>query len=567
MAYNNGSLSQQQVKDMQAWYGTTADGKWGSNSSAAAGGLSAGQAYSLYSSNYKKYASYSDYSSYGSGSSGGSSYGGSSYKGNSGGGTQSSGINSNTIREMQEWYGTTADGIWGSNSTAAAGGKSLDEAYQEWSSSRRYYGSYADYQGAQSSMPSSGSGGSSYKGSVGGTQSSGINSNTIREMQKWYGTTADGVWGSNSTAAAGGKSLNDAYKEWSNSRRYYGSYADYRGAQQGSTSPATPAQGGGAGGSYGGSGSSGAGSGTTAPGYDTGYDTGYGSPDSSYDYSGPMSYSDYLARVGGDDYQAAVQKAIEAQVQAATDQYNAQIENTGKEYEEAARRAYVNKMMSQRNLDQELAANGVYGGMADSQRIATETNYENNLNDLTQQYQSTIAELQQAITSAKLAGDAQAAEAMANYLSQVQAQYASYLQNERSIQAEVDMFNRQLAAQQEQEARAAAAAAASSGGGYSGGSSYDAETAAMQQQLNSLGANLAVDGVWGPQTQAAYDKYMGGDSGGIGNYNAVKNNILNYASHGVLGQAKTLLQNVWGQMSNSQRQDITNELNRLGVTQ
>ena len=89
----------------------------------------------------------------------------------------------------------------------------------------------------------------------------------------------------------------------------------------------------------------------------------------------------------------------------------------------------------------------------------------------------------------------------------------------------------------------------------------------MQKRLNAMGANLAVDGIWGAQTQAAYDKYMGGDSGGIGNYDAVKNNILNYAAHGVLSHAKTLLQNVWGQMSNSQRQDITNELNRLGVTQ
>ena len=224
-----------------------------------------------------------------------------------------------------------------------------------------------------------------------------------------------------------------------------------------------------------------------------------------------MSYSEYLKRVGGDDYQAAVQKAIEAQVQAATDQYNSQIESAGKDYEENARRAYINKMMSQRNMDQELAANGVYGGMADSQRIASETNYENDLTGLTNQYQSTISDLQQAITSAKLAGDAQAAEAMANYLSQIQAQYANYLQNERSIQAEIDMFNRQLAAQQAQQAKAAAY----SSGGSSGGSGYSSETADLQKQLNAMGANLTVDGVWGPQTQAAYDRYMnGGDTSG-----------------------------------------------------
>lgn len=160
-------------------------------------------------------------------------------------------------------------------------------------------------------------------------------------------------------------------------------------------------------------------------------------------------------------------------------------------------------------MDQELAANGIYGGMADSQRIATETNYENDLTDLTTQYQSTIADLQQAITSAKLAGDAQAAESMASYLSQVQAQYASYLQNERGIQAEIDMFNRQLAAQQAQQAQSYS----SGGSGYSsGGGGYDAEVAALQQELNARGANLTVDGVWGPKTQEAYNSLMNGQT-------------------------------------------------------
>lgn len=52
------------------------------------------------------------------------------------------------------------------------------------------------------------------------------------------------------------------------------------------------------------------------------------------------------------------------------------------------------------------------------------------------------------------------------------------------------------------------------GGGGGRGSSYSAETAAIQQQLNAMGAGLAVDGIWGPKTQAAYDRYMGGGSSG-----------------------------------------------------
>lgn len=68
----------------------------------------------------------------------------------------------------------------------------------------------------------------------------------------------------------------------------------------------------------------------------------------------------------------------------------------------------------------------------------------------------------------------------------------------------------------------ATATGGSSGGGSSGGrssggggSGYSAQTAEIQRQLNAMGAGLAVDGIWGPLTQAAYERYMGG--GGSGN--------------------------------------------------
>ena len=48
------------------------------------------------------------------------------------------------------------------------------------------------------------------------------------------------------------------------------------------------------------------------------------------------------------------------------------------------------------------------------------------------------------------------------------------------------------------------------GGGRSSGSSSGNSTADIQRQLNAMGANLDVDGIWGPLTQAAYEKYMGG---------------------------------------------------------
>lgn len=45
---NNGSLTSAQVKELQNYYGVTADGSWGTNSSNAAGGLSADDAWAKY---------------------------------------------------------------------------------------------------------------------------------------------------------------------------------------------------------------------------------------------------------------------------------------------------------------------------------------------------------------------------------------------------------------------------------------------------------------------------------------------------------------------------------------
>ena len=45
MPYNNGSLTSDQVKELQEYYGVTQDGKWGQNSMEAAGGLSADEAW------------------------------------------------------------------------------------------------------------------------------------------------------------------------------------------------------------------------------------------------------------------------------------------------------------------------------------------------------------------------------------------------------------------------------------------------------------------------------------------------------------------------------------------
>lgn len=228
----------------------------------------------------------------------------------------------------------------------------------------------------------------------------------------------------------------------------------------------------------------------------------YGGSDYDTGGSDAMSYEDYYKKVGGDVYESDLQKAIAARVQQAADAYNRQKEQAKTDYEDASRQAYINNMLSQRNLDQQMAAGGVYGGMADSQRIALDASYQNEVSDLERQYIETLADLDQAITDARLAGDAQAAEQMASYKSTVQGQYASYLLQKEQEAASVAQWQREWAAQQELQRQQAAAQAASgssySSGGYDNGGLTASQVAEMQQALD-----VTADGAWGPQSSAA----------------------------------------------------------------
>lgn len=306
-------------------------------------------------------------------------------------------------------------------------------------------------QGSYSGGSYGGSSGSSGSYSGSGYNNGGLSADQIRQMQEYYGTTADGLWGANSKAAAGGMSAAEAWNAYREAL-----------AQD--------------------------------------------------ELNGDMSWENFLDRMGGTDYEQRLRDAVNAQVQQAVNDYNRQIEQAGTSHEEAARRAYINKMLSQRNMEQELAASGVYGGMADSQRIAAEADYQNDLTDLETQYNDTMAQLRQAITAARLSGDAQIAEQMANYLSQVQSEYRNYLQE-------------RMAARQQ------------SGGGTASYSSSGSESESVDNTPP------------GP---------------GVSNYSAVKNNIMLYASRGMTGVADRLIQQAWGQMSAAQRNDVVATLRQNG---
>ena len=147
------------------------------------------------------------------------------------------------------------------------------------------------------------------------------------------------------------------------------------------------------------------------------------------------SFQDFMQNSGYPDYSAQAQQAVQASVDSAVNSYNQQIESTNADSAELARQAYIAKMLGQKNLDQQLSAGGYAGGMADSQRIRTETDYQDNLNNIELQRTSAVRELQTAISNARLSGNQQLAEDLSGYLQNLQSQWSSYVQNQQSISA------------------------------------------------------------------------------------------------------------------------------------
>lgn len=293
------------------------------------------------------------------------------------------------------------------------------------------------------------------------------------------------------------------------------------------------------------------------------------------------SFDSYLDSSGYEKYKKEITDAINEQTERAVNAYNKQIEETEENREKMARQAYIAKMQSQRNLDQQLSAAGYAGGMADSQRIRVENDYNNALADIDTQRQNEVDALERAIEDARLSGDSELAGYLAEYQQAASNNYQSYMQ--------------QIMAQQYAEAKAAAAAAPAKaasysgggGGNYSGGG-YDngGLTTSQIKQLQSV-LGVTADGLYGSGSRAtagglsaaeAYAKYVGGGGGnsGImvngktlaeysaaaGNYSAVKTMVNNAVNAGNKAEAKRILADAYssGAINASDYSSLYNQL-------
>ena len=155
-----------------------------------------------------------------------------------------------------------------------------------------------------------------------------------------------------------------------------------------------------------------------------------------------------------------------------------------KAYDENARQAYVQKMQAQRDLPQQLAAQGVSGGLSESGNIALNAAYGNQLSGYKGNYDSQVEGVNQNLSEAQSQYDSQMAglgntllgkiAENQNYYGQlIEQQKAARIQAQEQerlarIQAEKEAEIARIQAEQQAKAEAEAKARAARSGGASG---------------------------------------------------------------------------------------------------
>lgn len=179
-------------------------------------------------------------------------------------------------------------------------------------------------------------------------------------------------------------------------------------------------------------------------------------------------YDTYLGDLGS-QYQemlAAVQSQREAQLSRIQAQYDAAVAQMERQrpqlqqnYEDSAKQAYIQNMLSKRDLPQQLAAQGLNGGMSESSQLALEADYGNQLADARKQYDQNLYDLDTQISKVRASGADALAGAEGDYntmLADLRNNYLSTVANTK-LQAQLaaledQKYQEQLKYQKEQDA-------------------------------------------------------------------------------------------------------------------
>ena len=149
----------------------------------------------------------------------------------------------------------------------------------------------------------------------------------------------------------------------------------------------------------------------------------------------------YAPNGGYSQAMLALISANNASVERAVNDLQAQKTQTEQSYTDLFRQLYRQKKNAQKNIGQQMAAQGVTGGGAESTLLGLETGYSEALRQGQQERINAQSELDRAITDARLTGDIQNAQTIADGIRDRTNSYAGVLQSLISRQDDWDMHD------------------------------------------------------------------------------------------------------------------------------
>lgn len=125
---------------------------------------------------------------------------------------------------------------------------------------------------------------------------------------------------------------------------------------------------------------------------------------------------DYWDKVNSmyDEIMAQQEAAQKAAVEQAVNQLEGQKGDIVQSYDDLYRQLYLDRRRAEKNLPQQLAAMGISGGLTESTALGLQTDYTNALRQGEQEKLSTLNDIDQAISDARLSGDIGIAQNAAN---------------------------------------------------------------------------------------------------------------------------------------------------------
>ena len=346
-----------------------------------------------------------------------------------------------------------------------------------------------------------------------GYDNGGLTAEQIKAMQRFYGTNADGMWGANSTAAAGGMTAADAWNAYQTALREQLEQEqleqEQQQQQQQRQQPGTGTQG----------------TGTPLPGAPAG-STGKNTAD----VSGMRDLLDQWLSAAKQQQEAAINYGVEQGV----NELRRAEEDAQQQYQAQQDQINIDEARAKDNQALYAEARGDRGGIGAAQYDSIMNAAAQNRLTVSQQQTTLSTDTARQIADLRAQGEYKKADAVLELTQRYLTQLMSLEQWALNYQMDVAQFNLQLEKWQAEYAlslaklKGTSTGGASSGGsggtsyggsggtssGGSGGTSYGGSgvnpsamtSAEVKEWQRKLG--VTADGIWGPNTQAAYDKLM-----------------------------------------------------------